>query len=155
MAFELLSFHSMKAAYHFKHKCTAIAGMLVVILMFSSFSNIDKPVEVVTIDFTESEAVYKTIVFGIDESDVDLISDNELEYISDDEQVDFDDQVVVDDMDVVYLREDGSIGYHWHHIDKVFDFLLSIGMKPFVELNPMPKLLSSGEQTMFWYKIYM
>lgn len=58
-----------------------------------------------------------------------------------------------DDMDVVYLRKDGSIGYHWHHIDKVFDFLLSIGMKPFVELNPMPKLLSSGEQTMFWYEM--
>ena len=58
-----------------------------------------------------------------------------------------------DDMDVVYLREDGSYGYHWHHVDKVFDFLLSIGMKPFVELNPMPTLLASGTQTMFWYKM--
>ncbi len=56
-----------------------------------------------------------------------------------------------DDMDVVYLREDGSIGYHWHHIDKIYDYLLSIGMKPFVELNPMPKLIASGEQTMFFY----
>ncbi len=58
-----------------------------------------------------------------------------------------------DDMDVVYVREDGSLGYHWHHIDKIFDFLLSIGMKPFIELNPMPSLLASGEQTMFWYKM--
>lgn len=58
-----------------------------------------------------------------------------------------------DDMDIVYKREDGSIGYHWHHIDKVYDFLLSIGMKPFVELNPMPSLLASGNQTMFWYKM--
>lgn len=58
-----------------------------------------------------------------------------------------------DDMDVVYKREDGSIGYHWHHIDKIYDYLLSIGMKPFVELNPMPKLLASGEQTMFFYEM--
>lgn len=58
-----------------------------------------------------------------------------------------------DDMDVVYLRDDGSIGYHWHHIDKIYDFLLSIGMKPLIELNPMPKLLASGEQTMFWYEM--
>lgn len=58
-----------------------------------------------------------------------------------------------DDMDVVYKREDGTIGYHWHHIDKIYDFLLSIGMKPLVELNPMPSLLASGEQTMFWYKM--
>lgn len=58
-----------------------------------------------------------------------------------------------DDMDVVYLKDDGTIGYHWHHVDKVYDFLLSIGMKPFVELSPMPKILASGTQTMFWYKM--
>lgn len=55
------------------------------------------------------------------------------------------------DMDVVYVKEDGSIGYHWHHIDKIYDFLLSIGMKPFIELNGMPEPIASGTQTMFWY----
>ncbi len=58
-----------------------------------------------------------------------------------------------DDMDVVYTREDGSIGYHWHHIDKVYDFLLSIGLKPLVELNPMPTAIASGEKTLFFYKM--
>ena len=58
-----------------------------------------------------------------------------------------------DDMDVVYAREDGSIGYHWHHIDKVYDFLLSIGIKPLVELNPMPTAIAGGEQTLFFYKM--
>ncbi len=58
-----------------------------------------------------------------------------------------------DDMDVVYAREDGSIGYHWHHIDKVYDFLLSIGIKPLVELNPMPTAIASGEKTLFFYKM--
>ncbi len=56
-----------------------------------------------------------------------------------------------DEMDVVYQRADGSIGYHWHQVDKVYDFLLSIGMKPFIELNPMPSLLASGDQSLFFY----
>lgn len=58
-----------------------------------------------------------------------------------------------DDMDVVYKKVDGSIGYHWHHIDKIYDFLLSIGMKPFVELNPMPSAIASGDETFMWYKM--
>ncbi len=58
-----------------------------------------------------------------------------------------------DDMDVVYTRPDGTVGYHWHHIDKIYDYLLSVGLKPFVELNPMPTLFASGEQTMFWYEM--
>lgn len=58
-----------------------------------------------------------------------------------------------DDMDVVYKKPDGTIGYRWHHIDKIYDFLLSIGMKPFVELNPMPSAIASGEETFMWYKM--
>lgn len=58
-----------------------------------------------------------------------------------------------DDMDVVYKKADGTIAYHWHHIDKIYDFLLSIGMKPFVELNPMPSAIASGEETFMWYKM--
>lgn len=38
------------------------------------------------------------------------------------------------------------------NIDSIFDFLLSIGMKPFVELGFMPTALASGAQTIFHYK---
>lgn len=38
------------------------------------------------------------------------------------------------------------------NIDKIFDFLLSIEMKPFVELGFMPSCLASGSQTVFHYK---
>lgn len=58
-----------------------------------------------------------------------------------------------DDMDVVRLNDEGQIEYRWHHIDKIYDFLLSIGMRPFVELNPMPSVIASGTQTMFWYEM--
>lgn len=58
-----------------------------------------------------------------------------------------------DDMGVVVKRGDGTLAYQWHHVDKVYDRLLSIGLKPFIELNPMPALLASGSQTMFHYRM--
>ena len=38
------------------------------------------------------------------------------------------------------------------NIDSIFDFLLSIGMKPFVELSFMPDVLKSSNTTIFHYK---
>jgi xylan 1,4-beta-xylosidase len=57
-----------------------------------------------------------------------------------------------DDMGV--YREDhlGRPVYNWQYVDELFDFLQSIGMKPFVELGFMPGDLASGPQTIFWYK---
>ena len=40
------------------------------------------------------------------------------------------------------------------NIDSVFDFLLSIGMKPFVELGFMPAILTSGPTTIFHYNAH-
>lgn len=42
--------------------------------------------------------------------------------------------------------------YSFHNADLIFDFLLSIGMKPFVELSFMPRLLASGPATIFNYQ---
>lgn len=58
-----------------------------------------------------------------------------------------------DDMKVVTRAADGSLRFHWHHVDKVYDALLARGLKPFVELNPMPAALASGSSTMFYYKM--
>lgn len=38
------------------------------------------------------------------------------------------------------------------NIDKIYDFLLSIGMKPFVELSFMPSCFASGSKTLFHYR---
>ncbi|MDR2090079.1 MAG: beta-xylosidase, partial [Clostridiales bacterium] len=40
----------------------------------------------------------------------------------------------------------------FYHIGLVFDFLLSIGMRPFVELSFMPSALASGKSATFYYK---
>jgi len=47
---------------------------------------------------------------------------------------------------------EGTLRYSFFNIDSVFDFLLSIGMKPFIELGFMPGALASGTQTCFHYK---
>ncbi|MDZ4787733.1 MAG: hypothetical protein SH807_02225 [Blastochloris sp.] len=58
-----------------------------------------------------------------------------------------------DDMNVVRRDAEGQLVYSWRHVDEVYDFLLSIGLKPFVELNPMPAALASGDQKMFYYEM--
>lgn len=40
----------------------------------------------------------------------------------------------------------------YYNIDTIFDFLLSIEMKPYVELSFMPEDIASGPQTIFRYK---
>jgi len=57
-----------------------------------------------------------------------------------------------DDMGVYQEDKKGNSIYNWQYVDELFDFLQSIGMKPFVELGFMPNALASGRQTIFWYK---
>lgn len=56
-----------------------------------------------------------------------------------------------DDMGTL-VREENKLRYSFFNADQVFDFLLSIGMKPFVELSFMPRALASGNKTVFNYK---
>lgn len=57
-----------------------------------------------------------------------------------------------DDMGVYHEDKEGRPHYNWQYVDELFDFLVGIGMKPFVELGFMPSALSSGPHTLFWYR---
>jgi xylan 1,4-beta-xylosidase len=50
------------------------------------------------------------------------------------------------------IRHKGKFLYSFFNADQIFDFLLSIGMKPFVELSFMPRTLASGGATVFNYE---
>lgn len=50
------------------------------------------------------------------------------------------------------VKENKKLVYSFFNADQICDFLLSIGMRPFMELSFMPLALSSGEQTVFKYK---
>ncbi len=56
-----------------------------------------------------------------------------------------------DDFRIVIEQQD-KLRYSFFNCDQVFDFLLSIGMKPFVELSFMPAALASGNKTVFNYQ---
>lgn len=58
-----------------------------------------------------------------------------------------------DEMTVVTRRADGTLAFHWHQIDRIFDTLLRLGIRPFIELNPMPLALASGETTIFQWRM--
>jgi xylan 1,4-beta-xylosidase len=51
-------------------------------------------------------------------------------------------------------REDaaGHAEFNFQYIDEVYDFLLRIGVKPFVEIGFCPSALASGSKTIFWWK---
>lgn len=50
------------------------------------------------------------------------------------------------------VDENNELIYSFFNCDQVFDFLMSIGMSPFVELSFMPLALASGSETVFSYK---
>src|SRR3954451_19437591 len=50
------------------------------------------------------------------------------------------------------VRHGGRLIYSFFNADRIVDFLLSIGMQPFVELSFMPTALASGPETVFSYR---
>lgn len=57
-----------------------------------------------------------------------------------------------DEMGVYTEDKSGKPHYNWQYIDMVYDYLLSIGVRPFVEISFMPEALASGTKTVFWWK---
>ena len=55
-----------------------------------------------------------------------------------------------DDMGTL-MDEQDRLRFSFFNADQICDFLVSIGMKPFVELSFMPSTLSSGTTTVFHY----
>lgn len=60
--------------------------------------------------------------------------------------------LLTDDMGVYREDRKGNPMYNYQYIDVLYDYIFSIGMKPFVELGFMPNALASGKETIFWWK---
>ncbi|NBC84451.1 MAG: glycoside hydrolase [Bacteroidetes bacterium] len=56
-----------------------------------------------------------------------------------------------DDM-FVYKIEDGKEVYNWQYIDELYDRLLEMGIRPFVELSFFPCDMTDGKGTVFWWE---
>ena len=57
-----------------------------------------------------------------------------------------------DDMGVYKEDAAGNPRYNFQYVDALYDALLAMHIRPFVELSFMPSQLASGKQTVFWYK---
>jgi xylan 1,4-beta-xylosidase len=56
-----------------------------------------------------------------------------------------------DDVSVLTIQQNRPL-YSFFNVDQLIDFLLSIGMRPFIELSFMPLALASGNKTVFHYR---
>ena len=59
--------------------------------------------------------------------------------------------LLCDDVGTLICQSDKLL-YSFFNADQIIDFLLSIGMRPFVELSFMPTTLASGNKTVFHYQ---
>lgn len=60
--------------------------------------------------------------------------------------------LLTDDMAVYHEDSKGNPEYNYQYVDALYDYIVSIGMKPFVELGFMPSALASGGKTIFWWR---
>jgi xylan 1,4-beta-xylosidase len=60
--------------------------------------------------------------------------------------------LLTDDMGVYSETKNGQPRHNWQYIDQLYDSLLALNIKPFVEISFMPDALASGRQTIFWWK---
>src|SRR5690242_6545574 len=59
--------------------------------------------------------------------------------------------LLCDDMGTLVVNQNRYL-YSFFNTDRIWDYLLSIGMRPFIELSFMPEALASGTTTVFHYK---
>lgn len=57
-----------------------------------------------------------------------------------------------DDMAIYDEDEQGNPIFFFGYFDKLFDFILDLGLRPIFELGFMPEKLSSNDSTVFWWK---
>ena len=60
--------------------------------------------------------------------------------------------LLCDDMGVYQVDAKGRESYNWQYIDALFDAMLEMKVRPFVELGFMPSAMASGPHTIFWWK---
>lgn len=58
-----------------------------------------------------------------------------------------------DDMCIYFEKPDGRIVYNWQYVDEVYDRMLDLGIRPFVELSFFPKGIDADKgKLQMWYR---
>lgn len=59
--------------------------------------------------------------------------------------------ILHDDMGVYFEDNQGNPVYNWQYIDELYDFLVKIQVRPFVEFGFMPKALASADKRLVFF----
>ena len=117
------------------------------------------PERVITADLNKEKGVYNTMFkqcIGAGRANEGLRADWQQQLARVKKECDFKyirfHGLLTDDMAVYREDRNGNPEYNYMYIDPLFDYLLSIGIKPFVELGFMPSALASGSKTIFWWR---
>ncbi|MDR3174633.1 MAG: helix-turn-helix domain-containing protein, partial [Treponema sp.] len=57
-----------------------------------------------------------------------------------------------DEMRVVSRDAEGKLRFRWNYVDKIFDFLTGLGIRPLADLTFVPGAMKSRDKTRFWYR---
>lgn len=60
--------------------------------------------------------------------------------------------LLFEDMGVYWEDKKGDPHYNWQYVDMLYDSLLRLDIRPFVELSFTPKAMASGEDTVMWWR---
>ncbi|MBE6572489.1 MAG: glycoside hydrolase [Ruminococcaceae bacterium] len=58
-----------------------------------------------------------------------------------------------EEMAVVTRNEKGGLVFSFAYIDQLFDRLLELGLRPVVELSPMPDVMAKDKKYLMWWKM--
>ncbi len=137
-----------------------VAGWMLIPNLFAQKNlNGDKPERVIIADFNKEKGSLNTMFkecIGAGRANEGLRADWQQQLAFVKKTCDFKyirmHGLLSDDMGVYKEDRKGNPEYNYQYIDVLYDYLLSIGMKPFVELGFMPSALASGAQTIFWWR---
>ena len=140
----------------FCFSCCLVGGLLVTWSVGHGQTSADR---VITIDATKSQGVHSTMFnacIGAGRANEGLRADWQEQLAIAHRECGFQyirmHGLLTDDMGVYREDSKGNPEYNFQYVDQLFDFIHSIGMKPFVELGFMPEALASGRKTIFWWR---
>ena len=138
---------------------SAIAFILLFLNNSSLFGQNPAVIRTIKVDYNKTEGVLNTMFkecIGAGRANEGLRADWQQQLAMVKKECDFKyirmHGLLTDDMGVYREDSKGNPEYNYQYIDALYDFLLSIKIKPFVELGFMPSALASGSQTIFWWK---
>ena len=142
----------------FQGICASVfSGLLVVGVASAQISPAGKPERTISVDFTKVRGPHSTVwkeCIGAGRANEGLRADWQQQLALVQKEIGFRyirmHGLLHDDMGV-YKELKGVPVYNWQYVDKLYDYLLEIGLKPFVELAFMPHDLASGDKTIFWW----